>query len=198
VASVDVSIRDAGGQPVVVVRGELDLAAAPGAAWHLIAAVVACGPLAIVDLAGLESLGYGGLGVLVRLLKWARGAGGEMCLAAPQPQVRRVLNDTGLIDVFPVFPTVEQAAGSTRRAQPGPPVAPQVSRVAVVTRPGGRPPPYCAACRPPLWRPPQRGTCRPRRMVRDACRQWRRGTWVPGQLPGCRSGRGRAAGASGS
>jgi hypothetical protein len=141
---------------------------------------VACGPLAIVDLAGLESLGYGGLGVLVRLLKWAREAGGEMCLAAPQPQVRRVLDDTGLIDVFSVFPTVEQASGSARRAQPGPPAAPQVSRAAAVMRPGGRPPPYCAACRPPLWRQPGHGTCRPRRMVRDACRQWRRGRGCPG------------------
>jgi anti-sigma B factor antagonist len=196
-ASVDVSIRDAGGQPVVVVRGELDLAAAPGAASHLIAAVVACGPLAIVDLAGLESLGSGGLGVLVRLLKWAREAGGDMCLAGPQLQVRRVLGGTGLTDVFSVFPTVEQAAGSARRAQPALPAAPQ-SRVAVVMRPGGRLPPYCAAGRPPLWRQPGHGTCRARRMVRDACRQWRRGTWVPGQLPGCRSGRGRAAGASGS
>lgn len=177
--NVDVSIRDAGSQAVVVLRGELDLAGTPGAGSHLIAAVAACGPSVIVDLAALEFLGYGGLGVLLRVLKWARATGGEMSLAAPQQQVRRVLDITGLIDVFPVFPSVEQAVSSARQAMPRPPAALQPSRAAAATGPGGRPPAYCAACRPPAWRVPGHRTRRPRHMGRDACRQWRRGTRAP-------------------
>ena len=177
--NVNVSIRDVSGQAVVVLRGELDLAATPGAASHLIAAVAACGPFVIVDLAALESLGYGGLGVLVRVLKWTRDGGGEMSLAAPRQQVHQVLDVTGLIDVFPVFPSVEQAVSSARRALPRPPAALQPSRAATATRPGGRQPAYCAACRPPAWRVPGHRTCRPPHMGRDACRQWRRGTRAP-------------------
>jgi anti-sigma B factor antagonist len=121
--NVDLSIRDVGGQAVVSQRGDLDLAQTPGVASHLIVAVAACGPSVIVDLAGLESLGYGGLGVLVRMLKWTRGNGGDLSLAAPQQQVRRVLDVTGLIDVFSVYPSVEQAAIGTRRPQPRPAAA---------------------------------------------------------------------------
>src|ERR1019366_10074935 len=109
----------------------------------------------IVDLAALESLGYGGLGVLVRVLKWTRDGGGEMSLAAPQQQVHRVLDVTGLIDVFPVFPSVEQAMSSVRRALPRPPAALQPSRAATATRPGGRQPADCAACPPPARRGPR-------------------------------------------
>jgi anti-sigma B factor antagonist len=178
VPDVDVSIREVGGQAVIVLRGELDLAATPGTASHLIAAVAACGPSVIVDLAALESLGYGGLGVLVRVLKWTREGGGEMSLAAPQQQVRRVLDVTGLIDIFPVFPSVEQAQSSARRSLARPPAALRPSRAATAIRPG-RHLAYCAACRPPAWRLPGCRTCRPRPMRRDACRTWRRGNSGP-------------------
>jgi anti-sigma B factor antagonist len=116
--SVDVSVRHAGGQAVVTLRGELDLASTPSLVGHLTAAVAACGPSVIVDLTGLEYVGYSGLGVLVRVGKWLRESGGDLALAAPQPQVRRILLVTGLIDVFAVYQSVEAAAA--RHALPAP------------------------------------------------------------------------------
>lgn len=116
--SVDVTVRHAGGQAVVTLRGELDLASTPALASHLTAAA-ACGPSVIVDLAGLEYIGYSGLGVLVRIGKWLRAGGGDLSLAAPQPQVRKILVVTGLIDVFAVHPSVDAAAGA-RAAHPLP------------------------------------------------------------------------------
>src|ERR1039457_4251124 len=172
VPNVNVSIRDVSGQAVVVLRGELDLAATPGAASHLIAAVAACGPFVIVDLAALESLGYGGLGVLVRVLKWTRDGDGEMSLAAPQQQVHRVLDVTGLIGVFPVFASVEQAVSSARRALPRPPAALQPSRAATATRPGGRWAAHCAALRPSARCGPRHRPCA-RRPLRRAGRRGR-------------------------
>ena len=70
--NVDLSIRDFDGQAVVALRGELDLADTPSLASHLITAVATCGPSVIVDLAGLQSIGYSGLSVLLRIRKWAR------------------------------------------------------------------------------------------------------------------------------
>jgi anti-sigma B factor antagonist len=151
--SVDVTVRHAGGQAVVTLRGELDLASTPALASHLTAAA-ACGPSVIVDLAGLEYIGYSGLGVLVRIGKWLRAGGGDLALAAPQPQVRKILVVTGLIDVFAVHPTVEAAAGGGRAAHPLPaaawqPSAPDDRPALLVTRDDG-----CGRRREPS-RPPR-------------------------------------------
>ena len=140
VLDMDLSIRDVGGQAVVALRGDLNLADIPGVASYLIAAVAACGPSVIVDLAGLEGIGYSGLSVLLRVRKWTRRSGGDLLLAAPRQPVRQILQATGLIDVFSVYPSVEQAASSARQVQAWPPAAPRRLRAATVTRPGGRPP----------------------------------------------------------
>jgi anti-sigma B factor antagonist len=115
--NVELSVGDFDGHAVVALHGELDLADAPAVASHLIAAVTACGPSIIVDLAGLEFIDCCGLGVLVRVLKWARESGGDMSLAAPQQHVRRILRVTGLIGVFSVYPSVEHAARGARLVQ---------------------------------------------------------------------------------
>ena len=171
--NVDLSIRHFDGQAVVALRGELSLADTPGVASHLIAAVAACGPSVIVDLTGLEGMSYSGLSVLLRIRKWTRRSGGDLPLAAPQQPVRRILEATGLIDVFSVYPSVEEAASSARRQAQAQAQAPQQLRAAMVTRPGGRRP-VCRAARHSPVRPlPGRGVCRPGRIAREACVKWR-------------------------
>jgi anti-sigma B factor antagonist len=125
VLNVDLSIRELDGQAVVALRGELGLADAPSVASHLIAAVAACGAWVIVDLADLEGIGYTGLSVLLRVLKRTRRSGGDLSLAAPQQPVRRILEITGLIDVFSVYPSVKEAASSAGYAQPWSPAVPR-------------------------------------------------------------------------
>jgi anti-sigma B factor antagonist len=166
---VDLSIRDFDGQAVVTLRGEFNLADAPCVASHLIAAVAACGPSVIVDLAGLEGICYIGLSVLLRVRKWTRQSGGDLLLVAPQQPVRRILEATGLIDVFAVYHSVEEAANSARQAQPWSTAVPQPLHAPMVTRPGG-PRPACRTARHPVVRPlPGRGTCRPRHVARYPC-----------------------------
>jgi anti-sigma B factor antagonist len=133
--SVDLTIGDFDGQAVVALRGESHLADTPSVASHLVAAVAACGPWVIVDLAGLEGIGYSGLSVLLRIRKWTRQSGGDLPLAAPQQPVRQILEATGLIDVFSVYPSVEEAANNLRQAQAWSPAAPRRLRAALVTWP---------------------------------------------------------------
>ncbi len=116
--NVELSVSSFGGHAVVALYGNLDLAEVAGLASHLITAVAACGPSIIVDLAGLELIDSCGLGVLVRVLKWTRERGGDMALAAPQPQIRKFLSATGLIDVFCVYPSVEQPRAAPGRPSP--------------------------------------------------------------------------------
>jgi ABC-type transporter Mla MlaB component len=73
-------------------------------------AVAAWGPLIILDLADPTFIDCCGLGILVGVLQWTRKCGGNMPLAAPQQRVRKVLSVTGLMDVFSVYPSVDQAA----------------------------------------------------------------------------------------
>jgi anti-sigma B factor antagonist len=167
---VDLSIRGSDGQAVVTLRGQLSLADTPGVASHLITAVAACGPSVIVDLAGLDGIGYSGLSVLLRVRKWTRRNGGDLPLAAPRQPVRQILEATGLIDVFSVHPSVEEAANSIRRARAWSPAAPPRLRAAMVTRTPGRRRPVCRTAGRCLLRPlPRRGMCRSQRVARDTC-----------------------------
>jgi anti-sigma B factor antagonist len=116
--NVDLSVGDFGGYPVVALCGELDLLDTSDVAAHLIAIVAAYGPSVIVDLAGLTFIDSCGLEVLVQALRWTRESGGDLSLAAPKQQVRRVLEITGLTDVFTVYPSVKQAVSGAKLVRP--------------------------------------------------------------------------------
>jgi anti-sigma B factor antagonist len=156
--NVDLRIGALDGQAVVALCGESNRADAPGLASHLIAAVAACGPSVIVDLTGLENIDYSGLSVLLRIRKWTRQSGGDLPLAAPQQPVRQVLEATGLIDVFSVYPSVEEAAISLTKTAPAPAPAPPavVGRAAAAScrhgHPAGRPAAGMLHCRHSLIR----------------------------------------------
>ena len=137
--NVELSVGDFGGHAVVALRGEFDLADVPAVESHLIAIVAACGPLVIVDMAGLAFIDCCGLGVLVRVRKWIRASGGELSLAAPPQHVRRILRLTGLTGVFPVYPSVAHAAGGAKPAgRPGRGAArPMPLRLPVLASAGG-------------------------------------------------------------
>jgi anti-anti-sigma factor len=171
--NVDLSLRDFDGQAVVALRGELNLADTPCLGSRLIAAVAACGPSVIVDLAGLEGIGYVGLSVLLRVRRWTRQNGGDLFLAAPQQPVRRILEATGLIDVFAVYPSVRDAPGRAGQARPWSPAAQQWPDAAMGGRSAGRRP-ACRTARHSLVRPlPRCGMSRPGRIAGKACVQWR-------------------------
>jgi anti-anti-sigma factor len=109
--SASLSTRECDGEVVVTLRGELDVLDAARVAAAL-AALAAPGRKIIIDLAALQFIDSSGLAALVRVRKGARRAGGDVLLAAPQPQVLQVLAVTRLTDVFSVHPSVEATAGS--------------------------------------------------------------------------------------
>jgi anti-sigma B factor antagonist len=112
---VDVSTREGDSQDVVVLCGVLDVVDAVSVAAAL-SAVAARGREIIVDLAGLAFMDSSGVAALVHGRKQARLAGGELLLAAPQPEVLRVLTLTRLIDVFGVCASVDEAAANVSRS----------------------------------------------------------------------------------
>lgn len=108
--SLDVQTRTAeNGVTVVAPTGRLDVSGAP-ALRDAITEAVKNGPSRVViDMEGISFVDSTGLGSVIAALKQIRGSQGELRLAAPNQQVRVVLELTTLDRVFPYYATVEEA-----------------------------------------------------------------------------------------
>ncbi len=103
--SLDVQTRQTeAGVTVVVPSGRLDVAGAP-ALKEAIGDAIKNG----LDLEGVSFVDSTGLGSVIAALKLVRGSRGDLRLAAPNQQVRVVLELTTLDRVFAYYPTVEDA-----------------------------------------------------------------------------------------
>src|SRR5712691_9114313 len=66
-------------------------------------------PRLVIDMEGVSFVDSSGLGSVVAALKQVRSSKGDLRLAAPNQQVRVVLELTTLDRVFPYFASVEEA-----------------------------------------------------------------------------------------
>ena len=109
--TLEVETRQAGnGVTVVAPTGRLDVAGAPALKDAIGEAATADGPpRVVIDMGGVSFVDSTGLGSVISALKQIRGSQGELRLAAPNQQVRVVLELTTLDRVFPYYATVEDA-----------------------------------------------------------------------------------------
>jgi anti-sigma B factor antagonist len=108
--TLEVQTRKAdNGTTVIAPTGRLDVAGAP-ALKEAVSEVVKEGPQKVViDMEGVSFVDSTGLGSVIAALKQVRGSQGELRLAAPNQQVRVVLELTTLDRIFPYYATVEEA-----------------------------------------------------------------------------------------
>ena len=108
--ALEVQTRQAdNGVTVLTPTGRLDVAGAP-ALKDAINEVAKNGPTRLViDMEGVSFVDSTGLGSVIAALKQVRTNQGELRLAAPNQQVRVVLELTTLDRVFPYYATVEEA-----------------------------------------------------------------------------------------
>ena len=109
--SMDLGTSESCDHVVVALRGELDLMHAPAVAAGL-GVIAAREPRIIVDLAGLQFIDASGVAALSRGRRYARNAGGDLLLAAPQRMVRRVLAIIWDADGCAIHASVAEAAAS--------------------------------------------------------------------------------------
>jgi anti-anti-sigma factor len=102
------SPTDRGGYVIAALSGELGIASAPALREQLLSLLRAASHL-IIDLSAVERADASGLAVLVGSRRRARLLGGSLRLAAPSPQVARVLSATGMNQHLDIFPTVRAA-----------------------------------------------------------------------------------------
>jgi anti-sigma B factor antagonist len=107
--------RPAPGQVVIEVGGEVDMLTSP----QLRAAVLeqlaegAAVRLVVLALDDVVFLGTSGLAVLIEARDSAHGAGIELRLACTARRVLRPLAIAGLVPLFDIHPTVEEALAAT-------------------------------------------------------------------------------------
>ena len=102
------SPADRGGYAIAALGGDLGIASAPALREQLRSLLRAASHL-IIDLSAVEHADASGLAVLVSSGHRARLLGGSLRLAAPSPEVARVLSATGMNQHLDVFPTVRAA-----------------------------------------------------------------------------------------
>ncbi len=109
--TLDVESRQTdSGVTVLAPSGRLDVVGAPALKEAVSEAMKKNGhPKLVIDLEGVTFVDSSGLGSVVSALKQVRTSKGDLRLAAPNQQVRVVLELTTLDRVFPYFATVEEA-----------------------------------------------------------------------------------------
>ena len=104
---LDVSQR--GEWSIVEVGGEVDVATAPRLREQLISLVGDGRYRIVVSLEGVDFIDSTGLGVLISGLKRVRTHGGRFSLVCTEPRILKVFEITGLLAVFNVCGTIEDA-----------------------------------------------------------------------------------------
>jgi anti-sigma B factor antagonist len=99
---IELAPEPAGSWPVLRVAGEIDIQTSPILEEHLQRALDLGKNSIVVDLNEVTFLDSTGLSVLVAGFKRCQGAGGDMRIERPQPNVLRVFEITGLADAFHV------------------------------------------------------------------------------------------------
>lgn len=108
--ALEVETRPAdNGVTILAPTGRLDVAGAPTLKEAIGEAVRNGEPKVVIDMEGVSFVDSTGLGSVIAALKQIRNRQGELRLAAPNQQVRVVLELTTLDRVFPYYATVEEA-----------------------------------------------------------------------------------------
>lgn len=108
--ALEVQTRQAdNGVTIVAPTGRLDVAGAPTLKDAISDVAKDGSPHVVIDLEGVSFVDSTGLGSVISALKQIRSKAGELRLAAPNQQVRVVLELTTLDRVFPYYATVEEA-----------------------------------------------------------------------------------------
>jgi anti-anti-sigma factor len=104
---MEMSVR--GGTTVLVLAGDVDIHTAPQVSERLDQLCDGGCASVVVDLAGVTFLDSSALSALLAAHRNFAQAGRTLRLAAPRPHVQKVFRITRLLDVIPIYDSVEDA-----------------------------------------------------------------------------------------
>ena len=97
---------------VIAVSGEIDVSTAPELRDKLASLDAEAGATAVVDLSEVSFVDSTALGVLVSAVKRLRSSGGDLKLVVTKPHITKVLEITGLTEVFEIYASPEEAVAA--------------------------------------------------------------------------------------
>jgi anti-sigma B factor antagonist len=112
---LSIHVHKHGETHVFQLSGSLDLATAPTVRAALLEAAERGDHRIVVDLHRVEFLDSTGLGSLIGAYRRAKEEGGELRLTVPDGQILRLLRITGLLKVFGVYASLEDALAAKNR-----------------------------------------------------------------------------------
>src|ERR1700756_440371 len=112
---LSIDIKNEAGAAIFRLRGSLDVATSPSVRAALMETASEGNHEIVVDLTKLEFLDSTGLGALIGAHRRALENGGKVRLAVGEGAIARLLNITGLIRIFPVYTTLEDAINENDR-----------------------------------------------------------------------------------
>ena len=113
--SIDITTERQGEALIYKLRGSLDIATSPSLRAALTQSASEGKDEIVVDLTKLEFLDSTGLGALIGAHRRALESGSQVRLAVGDGAIARLLNITGLVRVFPTYPTLEDALADRAR-----------------------------------------------------------------------------------
>jgi len=113
--TIDTSAARDGAVYVFTLSGSLDIATSAALRTALVDASAHERHELVVDLTSVEFLDSTGLGALIGAHKRATEHQGSVRLVAQEGQILRLLRITGLLTVFPVYPTLNAALDDEKR-----------------------------------------------------------------------------------
>ena len=108
-AQAGLSVLSLPGFTIARLAGEIDIATTPALRERLLSVPGPDVRLLIIDLSGVSYCDVSGLAVLIGAQRRARGLGITVRLAAPRPQMAKLLRVTGLDHCFTICATVDDA-----------------------------------------------------------------------------------------
>jgi anti-anti-sigma factor len=94
---------------IAMLVGALDIATIPALRERLLGVLGLAARLLIVDLSGVSFCDVAGLAMLIGTQRYADGQGITIRLAAPRPQLSKLLRTTGLDRSFAICATMDDA-----------------------------------------------------------------------------------------
>lgn len=111
--NLSITKQNIGDWTVLSVSGEVDIVTAPQLREELHAVIADGGTQVAVETSDVGFMDSTGLGVLVGGLKRLRQADGDLVVVCSTPPVRKILEITGLMDVFKVSESLDDLRSST-------------------------------------------------------------------------------------
>ncbi|GAA1892945.1 STAS domain-containing protein [Paeniglutamicibacter psychrophenolicus] len=109
---MELSHQARGSYTEVTANGRLNMVSAPTLRAYVGEVVASGSNRIVVNLAQTTFMDSSGLGALIGCLKAARQAGGDLRIAAVQPQVKMVLELTSMDRVLTSYSSTEEAFGN--------------------------------------------------------------------------------------